>query len=46
MLLAAIQGLAFSRMVHPPRNDWRAALDIREAMMRTVVRPRAIEVEA
>jgi hypothetical protein len=45
-LLAAIEGHVFSRMAHPERNDGRAALGIREAMMGTVVRPRAIEAGA
>lgn len=39
-LLAAIQGLAFSRMAHPEREDWRSALATIEGLMRRLLRPR------
>jgi AcrR family transcriptional regulator len=40
-LLAAIQGLAFSRMAHPEREDWKPALATIEDVMRRLLRPRA-----
>ncbi len=40
-LLAAIQGLAFSRMAHPEREDWKPALATIEGVMRRLLRPRA-----
>jgi AcrR family transcriptional regulator len=39
-LLAAIQGLALSRLAHPGREDWKPALATIEGAMRRLLRPR------
>jgi hypothetical protein len=42
-LLAAIQGLAFSRLAHPDREDWKPALATIEGVMRRLLHPRSPE---
>ncbi|MEJ2343662.1 MAG: hypothetical protein P8Y10_15875, partial [Gemmatimonadales bacterium] len=42
-LHAAIQGLAFSRLAHPDREDWKPALATIEGVMRRLLHPRSPE---